>query len=79
MPVRIARWGNSLALRLPKTIAEQAGLRDGSVVDLLVEGGNVLIRTSRCEFKLEELVRKMRKANAHAETDWGAAEGDETW
>jgi len=41
MQVRVARWGNSLGLRIPKDIALRAGLREGTRVDVEAEGGPV--------------------------------------
>jgi antitoxin MazE len=57
MQTVIAKWGNSLALRLPRHLAAAAKLHDGTSVELTVEGGNLVIRPSRPKYQLADLLR----------------------
>lgn len=79
MPNTVARWGNSLAVRIPKSIAEQAGLGDGSPVDVQVVDGAVVIRPSAPSYTLDELVDQISTKARHGETTTGRARGCETW
>lgn len=76
---QLARWGNSLGLRLPKAIALEAGVEEGDPVDVSVEAGAIVIRPSRPTYSLEQLVAKITPRNRHDESDWGLPVGDETW
>jgi antitoxin MazE len=76
---QIAKWGNSLALRLPKSVAREAQLDEGDRVDVAVDNGAIVIRPSRPQYTLEELVRRITARNRHRESKWGPAVGDETW
>jgi len=77
---RLATWGNSMAIRIPKPVADAAKLHPGDLLELAVEGaGNVRIRKPRHKPTLEELVRGIRAENLHSETDWGAPVGKELW
>jgi antitoxin MazE len=76
---QLARWGNSLALRLPKSVAREARLDEGDTVDVSVRNGAIVIRPSRPSYSLEELVAKITPRNRHDESDWGAPVGDEAW
>lgn len=60
MRASIARWGDSLAVRLPKAAAKSAGLSEGAAVDLTIEDGAILLRRRRYDIK--DLVRDMRGA-----------------
>jgi antitoxin MazE len=78
----ICKWGNSLALRLPKHIADQVRLVEGTNVDLVVEDGVLKVRPSRRTFKLSELLegeRKRTDETPSTEVDWGKPAGDEAW
>jgi antitoxin MazE len=55
MQVRVARWGNSLGLRIPKDIAQRAGLREGARVDVDVEGDRIVVSPARPRYVLTEL------------------------
>ena len=78
MKTRLTKWGNSLALRVPKPIAEAAKLRDGDTLDLDVKGsGAVHMRKPSPRSNLEELVSRITHENQHRETDWGEATGSE--
>ena len=80
MRTRVQRWGNSLAVRIPKTFAEEVGLKDDSPVNLrLSQGRLVLEPSSPRPPSLEELLGKVRKSNLHAEFDTGPAQGREAW
>lgn len=79
MTTRIARWGNSLGLRLPKSVTQEAQLDEGDKVDVSVRAGAIVIRPSRPTYSLEELVSRITAANRHDESDWGAPQGRETW
>lgn len=79
MTTQIAKWGNSLGLRLPKSVAAAAKLDDGDTVEVTVRNGAVVIRPSRPTFALAALVSKITTKNRHGEDDWGNAKGREAW
>ena len=56
---QLAKWGNSLALRIPKSLAEGAKLKEGDPVQVSVEGGgSLLIKPARRKYRLRQLVGK---------------------
>ena len=77
MKTHVARWGNSLALRLPKVYAEQLEIKDNTEVDIHVEN-NKLVITMQDE-TLESLLEKVQPEQIHKETDFGTPEGKEIW
>ena len=60
MQVRVSRWGNSLAIRLPKAAVASLEVHEGEPVDLAIEGDRVVLRAPRPRYTLEELVAAMR-------------------
>lgn len=76
---QIARWGNSLGLRLPKSVAVEAQVDEGDTVVVSVKNGTIVIRPSRPTYSLEQLVAKITPRNRHSESDWGPPVGDEAW
>ena len=60
MRARVSRWGNSLAIRLPKAAVASLQVREGEPVDLVIEGETLMIRAKRPHYTLEELVAAMR-------------------
>jgi antitoxin MazE len=67
MKARIVKWGNSLALRIPKPFAEEVRLAADSAVDLSVRNGNlVIVPVVAPELTLEELVSRITPENRHA-------------
>lgn len=77
---QVAKWGNSLAVRIPKALAEDAQLREGEPVTVTVpiEGG-LVIKPSRRKYQLRQLVNRITAKNRHEETDWGQPQGGEVW
>jgi antitoxin MazE len=76
---QIAKWGNSLAVRLPKSVALEAQVDEGDTVDVSVKNGAIVIRPSRPTYSLEQLVAKITPRNRHDGTDWGTPAGREAW
>jgi antitoxin MazE len=77
---QIAKWGNSLAVRIPKALAGKARLAEGDRLSLdLTDNGDIVLRSARRRYVLRDLVSKIKPANRHAETDWGAPTGRESW
>lgn len=79
MQIEVKRWGNSLALRLPKHILDSASLKEGTPVELSVEDGAVVVRSTRKKYNLSELLEGHNKAAGCAEHDWGQKTGEEEW
>jgi antitoxin MazE len=79
MITTIQRWGNSLAVRIPKPFAAQAALSENSQVDISVDGGRIVVSPAVKEWKLRDLVGGITAANAHEETVWGERAGAEAW
>lgn len=80
METLVKRWGNSLALRIPKVLADGVGLQDGSSVELtLVDGRLVILPIVADEPTLEDLLALVTEDNLHGEVDTGPARGGELW
>lgn len=75
----ISKWGNSLALRLPRHVADQVCLVEGATVEIEIDDGSLRVTPSRPKFKLSELLDGEPRRDNHAEVDWGGAQGDEVW
>jgi antitoxin MazE len=75
----IQRWGNSLAIRIPKAFAEQARLGEDSDVDISVDGDRIIVAPAKREWRLDELVARITPSNKHKESPWGEAQGKESW
>lgn len=80
MKARVQKWGNSLALRIPKALAAEAGLRANGPVEVFLVQGKVVIRPLPAEPPtLEELLRGVTDENLHGEWATGPAVGREVW
>ena len=80
MKTRIQKWGNSLALRIPKSFASEVGLqRETSVEVSLADGKLVITPVARPKLTLKQLLSKVTKENLHHEVDTGSAVGNEAW
>lgn len=76
---RVAKWGNSLGVRIPKAVAKEVGLDEGANVEVKVSGRNLVLAPTRREYSLNELVAAITPKNRHGKTDWGAPVGNENW
>ncbi len=80
MRTKVGRWGNSLAVRIPRALAEEAGLDVETEVELSVEGDRVLVEpTARRSWSLQELLARVTRENRHEEVDFGSPAGHEIW
>lgn len=80
MQTKVQKWGNSLALRIPKAFAEEAGLENDSSVEIRVVDGRIVIEmVEKSKYKLEDLLSQVTEDNLHGEIDTGDAVGNETW
>jgi antitoxin MazE len=79
MTTQIAKWGNSLALRIPRNLAAEVNVQDGDPVEVSVENGALIVRPARKRYTIEELVADMTPATRREETDWGKRVGKEVW
>lgn len=75
MAVTLQKWGNSVGVRIPKPMLEQAGLREGTEVDVLVEGDHIVIR--RGKLKLADLLAQCKPENRPDTIDFGPPVGRE--
>jgi len=74
---RVVKWGKSLAVRIPRAVAERAGLEEGDPVVIEVLDGHVELRPVKKVLTLAELVAKITPENCHEEIKWGPAVGKE--
>jgi len=80
MLTQVQRWGNSLAVRIPKPFAIEAGLEQDTPVEMsLVDGKLVLMPLTRPKVTLEHLLAQVTEQNLHREVETGPAVGNEVW
>ena len=80
MKTHVQKWGNSYAVRIPKPLAQETGLSLNSMVDLVLDDGNVVIRPVKVpRYTLRRLLAGITDENIHGESDWGKPMGEEIW
>jgi antitoxin MazE len=77
--ITLKKWGNSLGLLLPATIAKAAHLSSGMKVEIDVADHSLFVRKAPGQSRLEELCEAITPDNLHGEADWGNPQGNETW
>jgi antitoxin MazE len=80
MQTKIKKWGNSLALRIPKSFALNAKLRQDELVDISVDKERIIITPiGEKEYSLDDLLAGVSEDNLHGEFDTGVPVGKEIW
>jgi antitoxin MazE len=80
MVTKILKWGNSLGLRIPKSFAKEAGVEEGSAVDISLDGDRIVIRPAKpARYKISNLVSEIREDNIHEEISTADVVGREVW
>jgi antitoxin MazE len=79
MKASVAKWGNSLALRIPSAFAQEIRVGEGAAVDMNVENGALVIRPApaRQTYDLDTLLDGISASNRHGEDETGKAVGNE--
>lgn len=80
MTAVVAKWGNSLAVRIPRNVAEQAHITEGTDITFTVSGNSIVITPkTRKKYTLDELLEGMTPEKFHQEFETGNAVGNEAW
>ena len=76
---QISRWGNSLALRIPRHVAREIAVNEGEAVEISVQAERIIISPICAEpsYDLDELLSQVTDENRHDEVQWGKAVGNE--
>jgi antitoxin MazE len=80
MKVKMSKWGNSLAVRIPSAVVQEAEIYEGICFDIETLGdGGLRLMPLRTAPTLDELVAGITDENKHGEADWGEPVGNEAW
>ncbi len=79
MNTRVQKWGNSLALRIPKSFASEVGLEKDSPVEISIADRRIILTPIIKKYNLEQLLSAVTEDNLHSEVDTGSAVGKEIW
>jgi antitoxin MazE len=80
MKLKVQKWGNSLALRIPKALAIEANIASGSTVEMSLSNGELKIRpVEDREYSLDELLSGVTAENIHDEVSTGIPKRKESW
>jgi antitoxin MazE len=80
MRVQIQKWGNSLALRIPKAFVHEINLCQGAAVDIGIKESCIIVKPlTEKKFSLKSLLAGANKSNTHKEEDFGERQGLEAW
>ena len=78
MQARITKWGNSCGIRIPRSVAKELDMVQGTTVDIHIKNNNLVISKAKA-YKLDELLAKITPTNKHDEIDTGYPVGQEAW
>ena len=80
MKTTIQRWGNSLAVRIPKTLAQETAFGEGDEVDLRADEDRIVLeRPQPRHYRLSDLLAGVTNANRHKPVDFGGPVNREAW
>jgi antitoxin MazE len=79
MQTRIQKWGNSLALRIPRAFAAETHLEQDTLVEITLQDGRIVVAPVAASFTLEQLLAQVTPENVHTEQEIGVSVGNEAW
>ena len=80
MHAQVKKWGNSLALRIPKPLAEQLSIKNDTEVEIQIVDDQLMIKPlPEPALTLEALLAQITDENLHEEIETGTAVGGEVW
>ncbi len=80
MILKVKKWGNSLAIRIPKSFAKEINLDSGTKINLTLENGRLIIEPlKQKEYNLNDLLLEVNEDNIHSEYSSGDPKGKEIW
>jgi len=81
MLIKVMKWGNSLALRIPHAFAREIRISENDKVNLTLEDGKLSIEPAPdyLSFDLKDLLEEVNEDNVHYEIDSGKPRGKEIW
>mgnify|MGYP001576074350 CR=1 FL=1 len=79
MIVKVKKWGNSLAIRIPQSFAKDVGMGLGTSVDVRIDEGRLVLEVRTGTLDLEALVARITPENRHGEAWSGSSRGSEAW
>ncbi len=80
MASTIAKWGNSLAIRIPQNLAKELQISEGEEIEISAINGTLVVKPRRRKgYTLDELLEGITPENLHAVVDFGEPVGNEVW
>ena len=79
MTTKVQKWGNSLAIRIPKQVAKEFDLNKGSDIEIEIEDNAIKLIPKQSRPTLKEMMSKITPENQHEPIEWGRPEGKEIW
>ena len=79
MLTKVQKWGNSLAVRLPKALTDEIDVHSDSPVEVVVRDNAIILRPAKRTHRLDDLLDGITPQNMHAEQDFGSIVGKEEW
>ncbi|MGG6267403.1 AbrB/MazE/SpoVT family DNA-binding domain-containing protein [Leptolyngbya sp. AN03gr2] len=80
MASTVAKWGNSLAIRIPQNLAKELQISEGAEIEISAIDGNLVVKPrKRKGYSLDELLEGITPENLHAAVDFGEPVGNEVW
>lgn len=79
MRTAVKRWGNSLGVRIPKSILEENSLKEGSEINIISKDGTIIFEPVKKKYNLKDLLEGINESNLHREISTGDSVGEEIW
>lgn len=79
MEIKVKKWGNSLAVRIPKSYAKEINIDDGSIINIFRDKDKIILQPKEKKEKLNKLLTQINKNNIHEEVETGIGVGNEIW
>jgi len=79
MLAKAQKWGNSLAVRIPKSVARECGIEADTEVEITGDNETITIRPVKARYSLDDLLSGVTSENIHDEVDTGTPVGKEAW
>ena len=79
MKTTVKKWGNSLGIRIAKTLAEESQIQEGSELNITTKNGNIILKPVAPKYDLDSLLKQVNKNNLHNEIEVSKQLGREEW